>query len=479
MGDLLDRSMAWMDPWWDAGVGLLWNMEGSLDDLAPPRSLHLVPQSAWYAAGVLFRSGPGDVERAARTFDALCNCQYSSPDTASAEWHGTFARFLETPVPPLVGATRWVDYDPNWRQFVGTVFELVLQDGQPGLKLPADTQRRMQAAIDLAVTSEPLDRVPPTYSNIALMRAWLEVERGRPGAEDYAAAVVDCFDEFGAFEEYNSATYYGIDLYALALWRDRSSSPVLREAGARIEATLWRDIARWYHPRMRNLCGPWSRSYGMDLTAYASLLGIWMWPAVGAERAPFPDVEGPAFDHSHDFTHGPMAEHLGPAVPDDALAALVEFSGEHLVTQRITGTDRTDRVATGWLSDTVMCGGESGAQAASARGQYHPATVHWLVPDGDVGWIRLVHYVPARAVASTGALAVTCLPSDRRGPVAPEWWVSGAAGADLSGREWRLPGLSVTVAAIPEAVTIEGDVAKVRFPTGTDDLSLRLVADPA
>ena len=460
MGELLDVSMAWMDPWWDPEVGLLWNMDGSYDEIAPPRSIHLVPQSAWYAAGLLYRGGPGDEERAARTIEALLGTQYSSAATEGQEWHGTYARFLESPV-PQPGAVMWLDFDPNWRQFIGTTFQLLLQDGL----VPAALVDRVRASVELAVRSEPPDRVPPSYSNIALMRAWLEVEHGRDGAEAYAGQVVDLFEEHGAFEEYNSATYYGIDLYALALWRDRSSSPFLRDAGARIEAALWRDVARWYHAGMRNLCGPWSRSYGMDLTVYASLLAVWMWPALGRADVPFPDVDRP-FEHAHDLTHAPLADRLGPVIPDDVLPALRTFSGEHVVEQRITSS----RTATGWLSDRVMCGGESGTLRASARGQFHPATVHWLLPSGAVGWIRLVHYAPARAVAAPGSLSITCLPSEKRGPVAPELWVSG-------GEPWSLPGLDVVVEGpAHEAVVEEGGVGKVRYPGGPTDLVLRLAA---
>ncbi len=471
MGELLHASVEWMDRWWDPEAGLLWNMEGSFDEIGPPRSIHLVPQSAWYVAGLLFRGAPGDEERAVRTIEALLACQYDDPGTV---WHGTFARFLETPYPKS-DAIMWFDFDPNWRQFIGTTFEFLLQEGQPGRSLDAALQTRLRASIELAVTGEPLDRVPPSYSNIALMRAWLEVEHGRPGAEDYAAQVVELFDEHGAFEEYNSATYYGIDLYALALWRDRSSSSMLRDAGARIEAALWRDIGRWYHPGMRNLCGPWSRSYGMDLREYVSLLGLWMVPAVGLAAAPLPDiVTGRPFDHAHDLSNGPLADALGPVVPADV--DLLRFGGEHTVTQRITSPVSTDRVATGWLSERVMCGGETGTLGASARGQYHPATVHWSMPDGDVGWIRLVHYAPARAVASAGAVAITCLPSAKRGPVAPELWVYSPGGLSVTGRTWTLPGLDVEVAAGFDDLNGDGNLWKVRFPVGTEDLSLSFSA---
>ena len=462
MGELLDVSMDWLDRWWDPEIGLLWNMEGSYDEVAPPRSIHLVPQSAWYAAGLLRRGGPGDEARAVQCIEALLGCQYVDVG-GGTEWHGTFARFLETPVPKTSGAIMWLDFDPNWRQFIGTTFELLLQDG-----LIADDAlaARVRSSIELAVRSEPVDRVPPNYSNIALMRAWLEVEHGRDGAERYAAQVVELFDEHGAFEEYNSATYYGIDLYALALWRDRSSSPALREAGARIEAALWRDIDRWYHPGMKNLCGPWSRSYGMDMRVYASLLGIWMWPAVGTADVPFPDVAAP-FEHAHDLSHAPMADWLRPIVPDDV--DLVTFGGEHTVEQRITSS----RAATGWLSDRVMCGGEWGDLTASARGQFHPATAHWLLPDGDVGWIRLVHYAPARGQASPGSLAMELSPSAKRGPVAPELWVRGAGSLSVD-REWTLPGLDVELSVAPESVTQDGEVWKAVFPIGTPELALRL-----
>src|SRR5687767_9856915 len=159
MGELLDVSMDWLDRWWDPSVGLLWNMEGSYDEVAPPRSIHLVPQSAWYAAGLFYRGAEGDEARAVQCIEALLACQYT--DAPGMAWHGTFARFLETPV-PSAGAVMWVDYDPNWRQFIGTTFELLLQDG---LIADAALAARVRASVELAVTSEPPDRVAPSYSN--------------------------------------------------------------------------------------------------------------------------------------------------------------------------------------------------------------------------------------------------------------------------------------------------------------------------
>jgi subtilisin family serine protease len=386
---LTEDCMRWCDRWYDPDRGLLWNPEGSYDELSGPRTLHLVPQSGWYGAGLMLRD---DVERAATVFDQLCDLQYDEPGTI---WHGTFARFAEAPHPEP-GAIEWVDYDPNWRQFVGTTFSMVLRRfGDDAL--PASTAGRMHAAIDLAIAGDPPDRVAPSYTNIALMRSWLEFEHGdagtRAAAESYAGAVVALFDEHGAFEEYNSPTYYGIDLYALALWARHSSSPVLTEHGARIEGAVWDDIARWWHAGLHNLCGPWSRAYGMDMTSYAALLGLWIGEA---DPKAFPSLDRP-FDHSHDTTLAPMIDLVGTGMTAAARSAIASFDGTHDVVQRITD----DRVATGWLGDEIMFGGESGGPFP-ARGQYHPATAHWRD-----GWLRVRHEREVDAVAAGGVLTVT------------------------------------------------------------------------
>jgi hypothetical protein len=464
--DLAGDTTAWCDQWWDPAVALLLNPPGSFDaDGVPPQSVHLVPQSGWHALGLLDRDSEDDRARAERTLSALCSLQYDAPGTV---WHGTFARFLEAPA-PRAGAVEWVDYDPNWRQFLGTTFSLVLRTWSDVIS-PALADR-LRAAIGLAIAGEPPDRVPVWYSNIALMRAWLEVEHGdaatRDRAESYAAAVVAHFDEHGAFDEYNSPTYYGVDLWALALWRDHSSSPTLRTAGARLEATLWRDVARWYHAGLGNLCGPFSRAYGMDMGRYAALLGLWIWDAVGADAAPFPALDGP-FEHSHDTSLGAGIARLGARVPPDAVDPLVRFTGERTVDQLLGGGRR----ASGWLADRVMVGAESGG-LWPARGQFHPATIHWAAPGG-TGWIRFRHPAEIDAVARPGGLQVRA-----RRPGELTLVISIPEPADppvIGGSRWSLPGLDLTVRADGDgwAVAPSGPVWKVR---GTNVARVDLTLD--
>ena len=434
--ELLTATTGWCDAWWDPEAGLLWNPEGSFDELAPARSLHLVPQSAWYALGLLARDGTGDRERATRALDRLCDLQYDEPGSV---WHGTFARFPEWP-PPRPGAVEWVDYDPNWRQFLATTFTLCRRS----FALPARLDERLGAAIDLAIAGEPADRVGAWYSNIALMKAWLDAEHGdRIAAEGFATEIVARFDEHGAFDEYNSPTYYGIDLFALGLWRSHASSPLLREAGARIEAALWTDVARWYHAGLGNLCGPYSRAYGMDLADYAGLLGLWMWDAAGRAAAPFPDLAG-TFGHSHDVSFGACVALLGARVPPPARPALTDVPGEHTVAQEVLAGAE----ATGWLAERVMIGAAAGI-GFPARGQYHPATVHW-----SGGWLRLRHPAALDAAASPGRLEAV---ARQPGPATAVVRADGAVRVD--GRRWALPGLVMDVTTDGGPWVLESDGA--------------------
>jgi hypothetical protein len=432
MTDPTTVATGWMDRAWDGDVGLLWNPPGAFADVTDgERTVHLVRETAWYALGLLRRDGPGDAARAAVAIDAVCAHQYDEP---GQPWHGTFVRFPEW-TPPTEAAVEWVDYDPNWRQFLGTALAVAVTD----FDLPPAVEERARAGIDLAVTAEPPDRVPPTYANIALLRAWLEAWSGRRDL-DYADAVVTEFRRHDCFTEHGSPTYYGIDLLALGLWQRADSPAALRRWGASVEAALWTDIARWWHADLGNLCGPYSRAYGMDLHAYVSGLGLALWCA--GLPAPRPDLAVDPIPHGHDLCVAPMLEHVGVRVPAAARPAFDRFGGARSVEQVVQDAPR--RLATGWLGDRLMVGAEWGDTGLHARGQFHPATVHWARPDGGVGWLRLVHHGPTRARATTRRLEVECDPHPRHGPV-EQRWASNVAAVEVLPHRWRFPGLEVRV----------------------------------
>lgn len=464
--DLARTSAAWGDRWWDPAVGLLWNPEGAFEELPEARSVHLVPQSAWYAFACLLRGEDGDRDRARQTIEALVATQYDEPGTV---WHGTFAKFLESPT-PTAGAREWIDYDPNWRQFIGTTFGLILHEH------PADVPERLRtsmvAAMDLAVSGEPEGRVAPWYSNIALMKAWLEVDHGaRTGRDDLVQAgealateVVALFDRHGAFEEYNSPTYYGIDLYALRLWRTRSTSQVLSAEGARLEEAVWEDVGRFHHAGLRNLAGPWSRTYGMDMLAYLGTLGLFSWAALGREVAPVPDPDEP-YEHAHDLFMGACVAALGADIPAAVAEAHARFTGSRLVRRQISSDPA--RVATAWLDDDLAIGAEGGG-GIPAWGQFHPAVVQWAAPDGTVAWLRVRHRAPFAAEAGEGTLTCIADPHPKHGPQAMVVEVR-APGIDpgmVASDHWSLPGLEADVAADAPVAGVEQrepDTLAVRY----------------
>jgi len=322
---------------------------------------------------------------------------------------------------------------------------------------------RIDRAIRLAVEGEPAERCPASYTNIALMKAALLTWAGeRYGetewveyGESFGQAVFDLFQQTGAYDEYNSPTYYGVNLYALAFWRRYARSAKLAQMGAAMEAALWRDIARYYHAGLGNICGPFTRSYGMDMPRYGALLGLSIWLGVGREDAPFPSDSG-VFDHCPDFIFGAPFALVGTQIPDDALPHFTAFSGERTIRQPITTTP--ERIATAWLGDDLMIGAESTPLDDYAffkpSDQFHPATIHWRTPGGGVAWLRLRHIGPVDATAAPNSLTVagTVEPSlaERFGSQHTEWVYEiflpeGADSALVSAGRWELPGLTVAV----------------------------------
>jgi hypothetical protein len=460
MGPVTAATTAWMDEAWDDETGLLWNPPGSFEGELEPRVVHLVRETAWYAIGLLRRGAAGDHARAGAALSAVLDQQYDEP---SQPWHGTWVRFPEWPA-PTEGAVEWVDYDPNWRQFVGTALAVAVTD----FDLPPALASRAHAGIGLAIASEPPDRVPPTYANIALLRAWLE---GWGGQEDdgYAGAVVDAFRRHGCFTEYGSPTYYGIDLLALGLWQRADAPEALQRWGGELESALWDDVARWWHAGLGNLCGPYSRAYGMDLGSYVSGLSLALWCA--GVPAPLPRLEDDLVPHGHDLCMAPFLDHVGVRLPRSARGAFERFSGPHAVHQVIDDSPR--REASGWLEEALMIGAEDGDTALQARGQFHPATVHWQQPGGVVGWLRIEHHGPTRARARERGLEVECHPHPRRGPQ-PIRWITNTTPVDVHADRWRFPGLDVlveTAATLVDDTTLRHDPA----PTAPTRFDLTLL----
>lgn len=447
--ELFEESMDLDAQLWDPNVKLV-HRPGYLSSTGPRIGSYMVRESSWYALGLLLRDAPGDRQRAAETLDAVLKEQYTTP---GVRWYGTYKRTPEEPDPD-VNAVIWRSYDPNWRVFIGTTFAMILIEYPD--RISSELSQRMYAAIDRAIEGEISEkRLVPSYSNIALMYGSLwdfaavhdkRADWQKESAE-WTESVYGLFKKYDAFYEYNSPTYYGVDLYGLALWRDYGSTKRMQEIGREMEAVLWRDIASYYQPELRNISGPYDRAYGMDMESYVSVVGVWMRTVLDAEHAPLPKISA-STDHIADVWFAPHIAILGTGIPQDALAKMKTFEGEHLVHKQIT----EQRVATAWIGRDVIYGGEATSKTKDAgpTSQFHPATIQWRTPSGEIGWVRLMESPMIDATADKQGLTISAT-----GTIRLRLHAKDMEQAKISATKWQLPGLSIVVASDSRNFSVE------------------------
>jgi hypothetical protein len=403
--------------------------------------------ATYLAAGLLWRDAPRDRTAAADILRGVLSLQYD--DGPESKRHGVWrTRENETKL------------DANWREFVGCGLILVLERFPD--RLPDDLVRDIRAALLRAAQGAARRDVGAGYTNIALMSAFLLDWVGTHGKRDdlqaagrkKAEAIHALFARHKTFDEYNSPTYYGPDLMALALWREHACWDRMRALGHEMEADLWRDIGAFYHAGMKNLCGPFVRAYGMDMTTYCALAGLWIAMAVDDPAlAPWP---GKRARKSGEAAYAPVYALLRPEVPRDVMPHLKAFPGGRRELARPFGRSR----ATLLVDRGLMMGA---ARLARRWDQHHPATIYWTAAPGKpVGWILLTglneHVDP---VVEGGALRIRRVqPSGE-----PIRFLVSAPGLDEKGfadDRWTLPGLVVTIER-GEGVALDG-VTSVKHP---------------
>lgn len=411
--------------------------------VAPSRTgYHMVRESSWYALGLLVRDEPGDRQRAAEVLDAVLKQQFLTP---GKPWYGTFRRAPEEP-DPAPDAVVWRNFDPNWRVFIGTTFEIILIEYPD--RISPELARRMYEAIDRGIEGEIAEkRLLPSYSNIALMYGALwdfaathdNRADWKKMSADWTEAVYKLYKQYGSFFEYNSPTYCGVDLYGLALWRQYGSTPRIRNIGAEMEAGLWSNMADLYQPQLRNISGPYDRAYGMDMESYVSVVGVWMRTALDAQHAPLAPI-APTTDHLPDMWFAPHLAVLGTRIPDEAFKKMTKFAGPHLSRTQITN----DRIATAWIGNHVIFGGESTklTKDAGPASQFHPATIQWRTPSGEIGWVQLVEAPAIDASADEHGISIITT-----GNVRIRIHAKGIVQDKVAADSWNIPGLRVTVTA--------------------------------
>lgn len=384
LAPLLDRLRDLRGDRWDAAVALERVAPGAapgVDLAALGLDLHTVRESA---LGALADLADGREERAAATLASVVALQWTAP---GRPWDGTFPATAEQPAPPEEGAVEWVDYDPNWRQFLGVVLAVVVEDH--AATLPVALVDRLVAAVEACVRGEPDDRIPPWYTNPDLMHAWLLawvgarvsdpdlVARGLARAQRAAERV----GEVGDVDEYSSPTYDGVDLLAVGLWVARPPDPRFVTAGAPVLAVLGARVAALFHAPLGAMCGPYIRAYGLGLDRYVSLVALWLVAAGAPVPSVLPWPLDASTDHVHDLWFAPLVAALAPVVAP-ALALREDLPRRHRQTFGPV-------VAESVLTETAALGAERGRRPDFARDQHVPVTLHtasgWVAVAGDAG----------------------------------------------------------------------------------------------
>lgn len=436
--ELFQESMALNDSFYDQDAKLL-KSPGMRQAVARP-DRHVVRESSWYALGLLVRDQPGDRQRAADILDAVLKQQYLTP---GKPWYGTFRRAPEEQ-DPAPDAVMWRNFDPNWRVFIGTTFEIILIEYPD--RISPELAQRLYTAIDHGIEGEIAEkRLLPSYSNIALMYGALwdfaathdKRADWKQQSADWTESVYKLYKQYDTFFEFNSPTYCGVDLYGLALWRAYGSTPRIRSIGGEMEAGLWENIASLYQPQLRNISGPYDRSYGMDMESYVSVVGVWMRSVLDAKHAPLPPIT-PTTDHVADAWFAPHIAVLGAHIPADALKKMNSFEGEHSVRNQITD----DRVATAWIGNHVIFGGEATKKTKDdgPASQFHPATIQWRTPSGEIGWVQISQSPMIDATADQTGITISA-----NGTIRVRIHAKDALKEKVSATGWELPGLKVAV----------------------------------
>ncbi|KAM5358458.1 hypothetical protein ACJZ2D_015272 [Fusarium nematophilum] len=392
---LFTESMEWMDGFYDSEAGYLYDFSAAM------ALGHETRSSVWYAFGLLARNKGKDVAEAEKIITNVINAQYKVP---ADEWYATYQ---QEPEEPYVGSPAYPpkiygSWDPNWRGFVGTTLIMAIEEYSH--LITKSTQRLILQSLynttkgdeyRFGHTDPTQDNLYPAYSNPSIMRAFVSGWTGRRlketnmtrSGEKYAQDIIDLFNRDNTLSEFNSGTYTGVSLFGLLLWSKYlpEDSIMTQTAPSMIKHT-WEAIGQLWHPGMKNIAGPWDRSYGYDMNRYLSLMALWFWTLIGKENSSLID-KPQVMSHMADYAWAPLfavlADDHKKLIPKKVLSGLKTFS-EHTFTASsyYPPFDKVPRNITTWLSEKLTIGAESFDEVSlGGPGQnqaaFNPAVVQW------------------------------------------------------------------------------------------------------
>jgi hypothetical protein len=332
------------------------------------------------AIGLLARHQGHDVANASLLIELILDMQIT--DSSSPDFGGWPLRQNPYTV------------DANWREFVGT--GLVLIESEFSQYLTPELLVILKDAIVRAGQGSAIREVDPSYTNIAAMSVMLmhsasqlsTDKRLQKQALGLAQEMAKLYQSEGLFSEYNSPTYYGVDLMAFAMWRRYSKSSTLAELGAHLESRLWHDLIQMYHPGLKAFAGPAVRRYGLNERHYVSLAGLWIAVALDdLGAAPLPPIAEGLKPYEWDYL--PVFAVVGVTVP----SGLKQFLTNPMPHREIRRHDPFNPMigrpmsVHSILRPTWMMG--SSSFLGQPLGQRVAAAIHWKIDDQTTGWLAL------------------------------------------------------------------------------------------
>ena len=297
-------------------VGVLWplgpaSVPARAGERDPDALIRLAAESAdrtWQKVGKLPESlTPREILAAAL---ALCEAK-KSPERLETLF--TVAGRLQDrdAESPGYGNFRWRWGDGSVKDYNAVEFAM-----QPGAliwlrheaSLPKPARKVLREILDHAVQGCLRHAVPPSYTNIALMNAenliLLGEALGRPEVADEGYARLRRFVLYTwecGIHEFDSPTYYGVDLECLLLIEQFCRRPEGKAAARALLELFWTDIAaNWFQANLR-LAGAHSRDYDylrgrghLEVNLWAAgwldgppRAGTWaLWPALTTWQPP-------------------------------------------------------------------------------------------------------------------------------------------------------------------------------------------------
>jgi hypothetical protein len=139
-----------------------------------------------------------------------------------------------------------------------------------------------------------------------------------------------------------------------------------------------------------------------------------------------------------DLWLAPQIAILSAHIPATAMKKFGSFMGPHLVTRTIDDK----RVATAWIGEHAIWGGEATSlgKDVGPTSQFHPVTVQWRTPSGKIGWVQLTRAPNLNATADHDAITI-----ETRGDVTFRIVASGIVTSSLTTKQWNLPGMQIAV----------------------------------